>query len=423
MDYFARPFTPNGSLLLPPSKSYSHRYLIGAFILNKPITIKNINWESEDVLFTYEALVKMGAVFQKDCNNNLNFIKRNDNYSNKIEINVGASASTLRMLLPLCAYLFNETLIKGDVSLFKRPLAIYEEILAKQHITYIKTKDAINIKGKIKIEDFAFNGNISSQFVTGILFLYAYAKSQNIITLLGDIESLPYIDMTINVLQKIGYYFSFKDNKISLEKIESCRLLYLGNEIDYSLLANFAILASIKGSVKFKNYNKLSLQPEVVLIDLLKQIGAQVENENDILIIKSNKLNPFNIDISNAIDLGPILMALASFIKGESIITGYNRLKIKESNRLEAMINELKKADVNIKISENKLIIKGKYNYKGNYTFDTYNDHRIAMALTIFATLCKDPSTIIKAEVINKSCKNFIKILESLNNENSSRYL
>ena len=404
-------FQPKGEINPPSSKSYCHRYLIGAFIANKPFKINNFNF-CADTIATLEGLKALGGDFAT-TDNSVSFLKR-EITNKQIIIDAKESASTLRMLLPIACYLYEDVTFIGSEKLFSRPLNVYEDILNEYKIPFVKTKTSINIKKKLVENKFSIRGDVSSQFVTGLLFYSLLSKDDVALDITTPLKSSGYVSMTFDVMNEFGNSCKINEN----QEFELDRHKQLVNEVtietDYSSSSYFAVLGAIKGGIKINNLNNDSDQPDRILLKLLTSIGAQITNDNNCISFGKSMLKPFKIDISNCIDLGPTLFVLASLIEGKSMITGVDRLVIKESNRLEAMIEELKKASISISLEDNKVIIEGKNNNIGNYTFNSHNDHRIAMALAIYIIASDSQGTIINSECVNKSYSNFFKDLLSL---------
>ena len=392
-------FIPNGEINPPSSKSYCHRYLICSFIANKPFTIYNFNF-CDDTIATLNGLKELGGVFELE-DNTVKFLKR-EVLDKKIVIDTKASASTLRMLLPIACYLYDDVTFIGEESLFLRPLDVYEEILKTSKIPYDKTENSIHIKKKLKATKFSIRGDVSSQFVTGLMFYSLLSDKDVLLNLTTPLVSSGYVTMSIDVLNEFS---KSNENPISEKFIET----------DYSSISYFAILGALKGGVKINYLNLNSAQPDLRIFSLLKNMGAKYEVEGESVTFVKSELCPFNVDISNSIDLGPTLFVLASLVNGKSIIRGVNRLVIKETNRLKAMIDELGFAGVDITYNDDTVVINGKGSYEGNVVFNTYGDHRIAMALSIFTIASGIEGTIENVECVGKSYPNFFKDLEGLN--------
>ena len=411
MDKVVKNFTPNGSIRVPSSKSYSHRYLITAFIYNRPVTITNINM-CDDVIATIECLKTLGATFEI-YKNNVKFVKR-DVKPGPIELNVGASGSTLRMLFPLAIYLYKDVKFVGKASLFNRPMGVYKEILEKQKISYEVGEGFIHVKGNLKPTDFEVKADISSQFISGLLFFNVLTNSKKKLKIIPPIESKFYIVMTLNVLEEMGFLYENKSNVYRfIGKVKNTNTVF-DTEVDYSLLANMAVCSTLKGSVELFINSITSLQGDSIILDFLSTIGAYIKYKDNAIVVTHHNLVPFDVNISDCIDLGPVLFVLASLIPGRTHFSGIRRLQYKESNRIASMVNELKKTGVEIEVSENDLYIKGKEKITGDYEFETYNDHRIAMALTILGMNIDGKVVIKGAECVDKSYPHFYEDLESL---------
>lgn len=405
-------FTPNGHLRIPSSKGYSHRYLIACFLVNKPITLTNVNL-CEDVMTTVEALETLGAKF--DINGStVKYLGRNK-VTGDIVIDAKESGTTLRMLFPLACYLHKNVKFLGAQNLMSRPFKAYREILENQNIKFEKTDNYIQVFGQLSLQDFTIEGNTSSQFASGLMILNAFAGSKKSITILPPIESKSYIVMTLNVLEEFGYVFESKYN--SHRYIGKCSMAAksFDMEVDYSLLATFAVLASLKGQIKFGtgNYSN-SLQGDSIILDFLNRIGVDVNYDDLGVVVSSHKLFPFDLDLSDCIDLGPTMFVLAALIPGQSRFSGAKRLQRKEAKRINEMIDILNKVGVETNVIENDIYVNGVETIKGNYTFDSLNDHRIAMALAILGANIEGSLTITDAEAVNKSYPNFYKDLMNL---------
>ena len=404
-------FAPNGSIRVPSSKSYSHRFLISAFIYNRPVTINNVNL-CDDVTTTIDCLKSLGATFEIN-KSTVKFIKREVKHG-PVVLDVRESGTSLRMLFPIAIYLYKDVKFIGKTSLFSRPMGVYKEILEQQKIPFELGEDFIHVKGNIKPTDFEVRGDISSQFISGLLLFNVLANSKKKLKVIPPIESKFYIVMTLNVLEELGFIYENKNNVYKyLGKVKGNTNVF-DTEVDYSLLANFAVLATLKGNVELFINSISSLQGDSIILDFLSTIGAYIKYKDNAIVVTHHNLIPFDVNLSDCIDLGPTLFALASLIPGRTHFSGIKRLQYKESNRITSMVNELKKTGVEIEVNENDLYIKGKEKITGDYEFNTYNDHRIAMALTILG-MNIDGKVIIKdAECVKKSYPNFFEDLESL---------
>ncbi len=401
MNKFISNFTPRGEITPPPSKSYCHRYLIAAFIRGTKFKINNFNF-CDDTLATLNALRELGAEFEAD-ETSVTFIKRNSPKKKPI-IHVESSGSTLRMLLPLSAYLCDEVTFIGNEDLFKRPLDVYIDLFNKNDVFNVVSNKSIKIRNKLKPGKFDVKGDVSSQFISGLLFLNAESKNKCEINITTETVSTPYIEMTKQVLEETLN-----------EDIKECTI-----ESDISAASNFIVLGAFKGGFRINNINVDSKQGDIKIIEILRDIGAKITANQGYLEFLPSDLKPLNIDIKDCIDLGPILFVLASLINGTSKITGYQNLRYKESNRYDAIVNQLSQLGIKFRISKDKVLyITGNKNITGHVVFKSYNDHRIVMALSIFAIVSNITAEIEGYKCVKKSYPTFFDALEELGNESN----
>lgn len=404
-------FKPSGKIDIPCSKSYAHRALIAAFIANKGAVIE-LNQLSDDILTTLDCLKKLGGNFVLEENKII--FKSRKKCSKEVTLNVKESGSTLRFLLPLSAYICEKVILIGSERLFKRPLKVYLEYFNKYDVDYKMEKDRLIINQKLPLYDLQIEDTSSSQFITGWLFLIAYSNAKNTVVYPTNIGSKEYIDITLDVLDDFGIKFENKVETIYLKET-NCQFINYKIEKDWSQAAFFLALGALQGEVLIENININSKQGDKKILNILSKMGAKIDYLDNDIKVTSNALNGIEINIDDCIDLGPIIFVVAAFCKGTSIIKGYQRLEFKESKRATAMISELKKCGVDITMDSEKIIIKGASSYNVDVLFDSYFDHRVAMALSVFATLNKGTTLIKDYECINKSYPCFYEHLLSLN--------
>ena len=410
MDVVIKGFKPRGIVNVPCSKSEAHRVLIMAFLLKRKLTIKNISY-SDDINATIEAIEAMGAKVAK--NKDSLAIMDYDRCPNKLSIDVKQSASTLRFLLPVASYLAEEVVFKGDPSLFQRPIGVYQETFANE-LEFQLEETRLIVKGNLESPVYKVNTNVSSQFVTGLMFLMVLNKGIKQIELVGDRVSKNYIDITKKVMKDFGVVTKEEQAIIKLE-IKDCEIDTYTLEGDYSQAANYFVLGAINGYISVKNLFNNSLQGDKVVLVLLEQMGAKVSFKNDECRVEGKIGIPYiQIDLENCIDLGPILFVCAAFNNGTTKFINTNRLTIKESNRVAAMESNLTRAGVDVVVAENTVVIKGNPNRSGDFVFETFKDHRIAMAMSVFSVLNNGTSIVKDVECINKSYPNFVNDLFSL---------
>ncbi|WP_294703900.1 3-phosphoshikimate 1-carboxyvinyltransferase [uncultured Fusobacterium sp.] len=405
----------SGEVTLPPSKSMAHRAIICASLANGKSIIKNIAY-SDDILATIEGMKKLGATISKNKDSlEIIGIKDFSNIQDKI-IDCNESGSTLRFFIPIFSLTGEKIEFRGKNRLLQRPQHIYEKIFKEQGLFYFQNSDKLEIEGKLKAGKYIVDGNISSQFISGLLFTLPLLTGDSIIKINPPFESKSYIDLTIDML---------KTFEVNVEFIDDLTLSIKGNqkyfpteytvEGDYSQLGFFAVLGSLNNSIICKGLKIDSKQGDKEIIEIIKKCGLKVKVlENGYKFYSGTPLS-CEINLENCPDLGPILTVLTAFGKGKFKIYNAQRLRLKESDRIEAMEMELKKLGVNISSDENNIYISGNNNYSSCDEVFGHKDHRIVMSLAIMATLLDKPLIIDGAEAINKSYPNFFEDLASLN--------
>lgn len=384
---------PVGSITAPPSKSYAHRMIICAALANGKSVVKNIAL-SADIKATLECIKSLGASYEiSDCEITINGcggeIKRESVFE------CSESGSTLRFFIPPAVVRENETLFKGTDRLIERGVGIYEEILPKHGVIIEKNKDGILVSGRLQSGDYKIRGNVSSQFISGMMFALPLLDGDSTIEIIPPFESKQYVDVTIDVLKKFGIEITeTSENKFSIcgtQKYLPCDCVVEG---DWSNGAFFYALNALSGNINIYGLEKDSLQGDKVCVDAFERI----KTKNDI------------IDISDCPDLGPVLFAFAAII-GQGEFVGTKRLAIKESNRAECMAQELEKFGIAVDVEENRVSIKGTLS-KPKIILNGHNDHRIVMALSVLSTITG--GTIDGVEAVNKSFPDFFDNLKQV---------
>lgn len=391
-----------GEVSPPPSKSILHRYIIGSSLAKGISKIENISF-SDDIIATIEAMKKLGANIEKKDNYLLidgskTFDKE---YLNNSEIDCNESGSTLRFLFPLSIVKENKVLFKGKGKLFKRPLSPYFENFDKYQIKYSHiNENEILLDGELKNGEYEINGNISSQFITGLLFSLPLLNGNSKVIIKGKLESSSYIDITLDCLSKFGV--KIINNSYQEFIIEGNQTYKSGNyevEADYSQVAFFLVANSIGSDIKINRLNSNSLQGDKKIIDFVSKIDNWNKNEKLIL------------DGSETPDIIPILSLKACTSKKEIEIVNIARLRIKESDRLSATVQELSKLGFDLIEKEDSILINSRknfiYNSKEIISLSSHSDHRIAMTVAIASTCYEGEIILDNLDCVKKSYPNF----------------
>ncbi len=386
------PSVAKGRVSAPPSKSMAHRALICA-ALSKKSTVSNIAL-SRDIEVTLDCLKKMGA----------HITQEGDSYTiggldpKKIpdgcELYCHESGSTLRFIIPLCMLSEGRVTLTGAPRLMERPLSVYEELAEKLGIEFKKENGKITVGGGLCAGDYSVPGNISSQFITGLLLALSTLPEKSTLTVTGQFESASYTDLTVSVLKEFGKSVT-RNGRVFTVIPSEFKSTYHTVEGDFSNAAYLDALTLIGGEVEVSGLSKDSLQGDSVYRDFFKRMTKGYDL----------------FDISDCPDNAPILFAMASALNGGEF-TGTARLKIKESDRSEAMKEELSKLGVNITVEENRVIVPISTLTPPKVPIFSHNDHRIAMAMAILLTLVG--GEIEGAEAVNKSFPDFWEKLQEL---------
>ena len=381
-----------GTIAAPPSKSMAHRALIcGALSGGSKIT--NIEY-SNDILATLDCLTAVGAKIESkdsiiECGG------LNPFNSKKVTLDCRESGSTLRFMIPLCMLSGSDITFVGSERLFARNLTIYEEIAKKNNITFEKSDNRLTICGTLKSGNYKIAGNISSQFISGMLFALPLLDGDSTLEITGKYESEPYVDLTIKSLSDFGIEIKKYDRVYKIKGNQKYASQNMTIEGDYSNAAFLDGFNLLGGDVKVTGLNENSLQGDKIY----KRMYEDLKNGEK------------QFDLSNCPDLAPVMFALSA-VFGGAHFTGTKRLKIKESDRAAAMQTELAKFGINVDVSENDVTI---HNCKLKAPIETlcgHNDHRIVMALSLLCTLTD--GSISEAQSVAKSYPDYFGKIKSL---------
>lgn len=394
-----------GDITIPPSKSICHRAIIAAAFSLGQSTINNVIL-SDDILATIAGVRALGALvtFHKD---KLIIEGCKLGAQGSCIIDCNESGSTLRFLMPLGLLTSTATGFIGKGNLCSRPLEPYIEIFKEQGVFYSDTSLPMSISGKLQPGVFKLKGNISSQFVTGLMFALPLLEEDSTIFITEPLESKGYIDLTIDVLRSFGISITNHDYRSFFikGKQEYKRTLYTV-EGDYSQAAFWLAAGALGGDISCIGLNQHSNQGDKAIVDILKLAGASIETLDLQIKIKPSRLQAFEVDVSQYPDIAPILAVIAALSEGTSKITGAARLRIKECDRLRAITIELNKLGAKVLEEKDSLTIKGVEFLMGGCV-ESWGDHRIAMALAIAATKCIEPLVIHNSNAVQKSYPNF----------------
>ena len=384
-----------GEITARSSKSYMHRALIGASLSDGETLIENIA-ESEDITATIDCLKQFGARFEFIGNTVKVQGVSPDKKQNSLSLFANESGSTLRFLIPVSLLYCDNVEFTGSKRLLERPQTVYEELFPGKNCFIKKNEDSIAVGGSLTGGVFECRGDVSSQFLTGLLFTLPLLSEDSVIRLTTSLQSSPYIDLTIEILKEFG---------VAVERPNEREIIIKGNqqfkptklycEGDWSNAAFLDAFNLIGGNVVLKGLKETSTQGDKIY----KKYFEELKQGTPVL------------DITDCPDLAPVLMTMASLLNG-AVLKGTSRLKIKESDRGEVMKNELSKFSANVTVLENEIIIKKSALTPPKEKLCGNNDHRIAMSLAIISSVFG--GVIENAECVNKSYPLFFEDCEKL---------
>lgn len=387
----------------------AHRAIISACFAEGKSTIRNISY-SKDIKATINAMQLLGAAIEEDkdsltvCGIGGSLITKDDTV-----VHCSESGSTLRFVIPI--FLLTDKLITftGDGNLLKRPQTVYKKICDEQGIKFEQTDSAITVKGVLNAGEYHVDGDISSQFITGMMYALSLKAETSVIKIKPPFESRSYVYLTIQAMGDFGVRAELAD--------ENTIVIYGGQryvardytvEGDYSQFAFFGVLGAVSHDIVCHGVRHDSLQGDKAIVDILKSFGASLTEIDDGYEVKRSSLTGCDIDLQNCPDLGPVLMVLGLLSKGTTRIYNAQRLRLKESDRIACMQSELAKMGGIVEAEGGEIIIHGMTSQPyARDEIQTHIDHRIVMSVAVFASCSENPVVICDAENVNKSYPNF----------------
>lgn len=399
----------HGSVVIPPSKSVAHRAIIATSLAKGKSVITNIDLSS-DIKATIQACKALGSKIEikKDSPYNTVIVDGGLGIDVSAKIDCAESGSTLRFMIPIACAVSGKKVFAGSGRLPERPIDEYYDIFNRDGITYSKPEGAnlpLSIEGQLTGGDYVIDGSISSQYITGLLFALPLLKTDSTITIVNGFESKGYVDITLSVLKDFGIQIIAEENKFYIKGNQEYRCRHYDVEGDYSQAAFFLVGGCTSGDIWIKGLKKDSLQPDRAIVDILRRMGANIEYTNDGLRATKSHLKGIHVDVSQCPDLVPPIAVAAALAEGKTDITGAERLRIKESDRLMAVSTNLNNLGIKTELRKDGMTICGG-SIKGG-SVDSFNDHRITMAFAIAAMQAQSEVVISGEKSINKSYPKF----------------
>ena len=401
-----------GKVIAPPSKSYTIRGLMcAALAKGKSEIIHPLS--SDDTEVALNVLSQVGIrVHQKDY---LWQVIGGDFCEPDTDLFCGESAATLRFMTALCSLIPGKCRLTSAPSLSKRPIKPLLQALRQLGVDclYLDKEVSVVVKGgRLRGGVIELPGDVSSQFVSALLFVAPFAEEGMIIRLSTSLESKPYVLMTLDCLQRfwitVGFSEDLREFKIYKQTYRPAKYWVEG---DWSSASYLLALGAVCGEVEVKNLNPESLQGDKMILDFLRDMGAWVKVNGNSVAVRKSRLSAIRADLSNCIDLLPTMAVLAAVADGVSEFVGIERARIKESNRVSALREGLERMGIKVGEEANKLTVTG--SIPEGSVVDSKGDHRIAMAFSVLGSVVGE-TVIDGAECVSKTFPRFWNELKSI---------
>ncbi len=404
--------TLKGVVQAPSSKSFAHRIMICCALSRSKCTIKNVS-PSDDMDATIGCLTALGVSITKQGStifmDSTDFVKNNS--KEHFTLDCKESGTTLRIMIPICCALGLNVTFIGSGRLPQRPLDEYLTLLPQHGIKIEKGEASLplTVSGQLCGDNFEISPKVSSQYVSGLIFALSLLDNDTTLELSSKLLGGQYVDITTQVMGDFGVKVEKHDTGYKIKGAQKYRAQKNGEvyvEGDWSQAAFFLCGGAINGDVEVTNLNTNSCQGDKKIVEILKSLGADIEFTDNGVRVKKSELKGTTIDATDTPDLVPVVALTCTFAQGDTSITGVERLKFKESDRLLSTSEMIKSLGGQATYTTDCMTVKGQKILKGGKV-KAYNDHRIVMASAVGA-LCTENDTVIEdAHAVNKSYSEF----------------
>ena len=417
MTAIAAPGPRTGRVTIPASKSQAHRLLICAALGREPVELV-CGGPSADILATANCLNALGADIQQTAPDRFSVRPVTASPGTAAQLACGESGSTLRFLLPLVGALGAEGAFVMEGRLPQRPLAPFDAVLKEHGMTLEQEGSLLRCGGRLRPGEYTLPGNVSSQYISGLLMALPRLTGDSTLTVTGPMESAGYVAMTEDALRLSGIRFTRDGQSWRIPGGQTCRLPGLCRvEGDWSNAAFFLCAGALSpGGITVEGLSLASSQGDRAVLDILRAFGAQVETSEGSVTVRRAALRGVTIDAAPIPDLIPALSAVAAAAAGTTYIENAGRLRLKESDRLKSTAALLSALGGQVEEQESGLVIHGRTQLAGG-TVDAWNDHRIAMAAAVAACACRGPVTVTDSQCVAKSYPRFWEDFQQLKGE------
>ena len=404
---------PSGVLAAPPSKSMAHRAVLCAALADGESRLTGLA-HSQDIDATLAAAAALGA--QVEAGESWARIAgAAPLQAPAAPVDCCESGSTLRFLIPLAALTGRPVAFTGRGRLMQRPQSVYQELFASQGLRFEQEGDTLTVAGPLRPGCFSLAGDVSSQFISGLLFALPLLDGDSRLRLKPPVESRSYIEMTRAAQSRFGVASAWLDEyTLAVPGGQAYRPRDMAIEGDWSQAAFPAALGVLAGDVTVTGLEPGTLQGDAVILDILRRCGGRAEAVPGGVRFQKSALHGTKIDLADCPDLGPILMALGLLCEGETVITNAGRLRLKESDRIAAMEQELRKLGGQIESDGGTVTIRRSVLHAPAGPLWGHNDHRVVMSLTVLAAAAGLPVQIDGAEAVAKSWPGFFAAVRQL---------
>ncbi len=399
------PSALSGEIPAISSKSDAHRLLICAALSQNETKIY-CNVMSKDIAATCSCLKAMGTDISVSGNE---ITVKPNKFKIQAELDCGESGSTLRFLMPVVSALGIDATIKGNGRLPERPISPLKEEMEKKGVKFVTDNQfPLHLTGQLRAGDYEIAGNVSSQFITGLLFALPLLNGDSEIRLIPPVESRSYLNITISALRKFGIDIVEGENLYTIKGNQKyCSPTEITVDGDWSNSAFFLCAGALsENGVTVKDLDINSPQGDKAILDVLKNMGADVQISGTEVTVKKDKLNGITVDASDIPDLVPIISVVATACSGDTTIINAQRLRIKESDRIKTVCDMIASVGGDITEKLDGMIVHGGKKINGG-TVDGSNDHRIVMSASILSALCEKDVIITDYKAVEKSYPHF----------------
>ena len=409
----ARPV--GGTITAPPSKSMAHRAVLCSALAKGTSHIENLEF-SKDISATLAAAGQLCARVESGPADVL--VEGLGHFRPVFgPVDCCESGSTLRFLIPLASLTGQSITFVGRGRLMERPQSVYETLYREQNLHFEQANGQLTVAGSLRSGEYTLAGNVSSQFISGLLFALPLLAGDSTLHLIPPVESRSYIEMTRAAQAAFGVTSHWLDDTtLCIPGGQQYHPRDYIVEGDYSQAAFLAVLGAVKGGITLTGLAAETLQGDAAILDILRRCGAKFTRTEAGLVFEQAPLHGVDIDLADCPDLGPVLMVLGLLCEGMTVIRNAERLRIKESDRIAAMEAELRACGGVLSSEGGTITVQGckPRLHAPEAPLSGHNDHRVVMSLTVLALAADIPLAINEAEAVQKSWPHFFDALKPL---------